>query len=79
MHITDQCFMKGNYEGNDIDVVDVTNPTSCQEKCQDLLECKYWTYKSKTAKCWLQTANAPKTLGSCITCTRGPRNCPSGK
>ena len=70
--------MKGNYQGNDIDVVDVTNPTSCQEKCQNLLECKYWTYRPP-AKCWLQTANAPKTLGSCITCTRGPRNCPSGK
>ena len=72
--------MKGNYEGNDIDVVDVTfrNPTSCQEKCQELLECKYWTYGPPT-KCWLQTTNAPETLGSCITCTRGPKNCLNGK
>ena len=70
--------MKGNYHGNVIDDVDVTNPTSCQEKCQELLECKYWTYEPP-AKCWLQTANAPETLGSCITCTRGPKNCPNGK
>ena len=69
--------MKGDYYGNNIDSVYADDATSCHEQCQDLLECKFWTYKSPT--CWLQTANAPETLGSCITCTRGPRNCPSGK
>ena len=72
--------MTGNYNGNNIDSVgNINDATSCQEKCQDVLECKYWTYDSKTKKCWRQTANAPKNLGTCSTCTRGPRNCPSCK
>ena len=78
--IPDQCFLAGNYVGNQIDYVDnINDVTSCQEKCQELIECKFWTYNSKTKKCYRQTANAPEYLGTCITCTRGPRNCPSGK
>ena len=75
-----KCFETGNYIGNHIDVLqNINDATSCQEKCQDVLECKYWTYDSKTKKCWRQTVRAPKSLGTCSTCTRGPRNCPSCK
>ena len=84
------CFEAGNYDGNagmDIDIAKISNvedPASCQEECQKNLECKFWTYNSEFAswrfgrkKCWLQNANAPEKPGTCTTCTRGPRDCPS--
>ena len=78
--IPGQCFMTGNYNGNNIDYVqNINDATSCQEECQKHVECKFWTYNSNTKNCWRQTANAPEILGTCDTCTRGPRNCASGK
>ena len=69
--------MAGDYYGNDIDFVQgINDATSCQKECQKLLECKFWTYSSPVKTCWRQTANAPQNLGTCDTCTRGPRNCP---
>ena len=69
--------MTGNYNGNDIDFVqNINDATSCQEECQKHLECKFWTYNSYNKICWLQTANAPDNLGTCLRCIRGPRYCP---
>ena len=74
----DQCFMTGNYDGNDIDFVEnINDATRCQEECQKHHECKFWTYTSDNKRCYRQTANAPDTLGTCDTCIRGPRNCAS--
>ena len=70
--------MTGNYAGNDIDVrYNINDATSCQGECQKHLECKFWTYNSYDKKCWRQTINAPHNLGTCDTCTRGPRYCSS--
>ncbi len=74
----DQCFMTGNYQGNDIDFVEnINDSTRCQEECQKHYECKFWTYNSDNKRCFRQTANAPDTLGTCDACIRGPRNCTS--
>ena len=56
----------------------INDAISCQEKIQEVIECKFWTHNYETKICYCQTANAPENLGTCITCTRGPRNCPSG-
>ena len=78
MFVRAECNVKGNYGGNDIDYVwNINDATSCQEKCQELLACKFWTYNSQTRNCWRQTKYAPDNLGSCGNdCTRGPRYCP---
>ena len=56
----------------------INDAISCQEKIQEVIECKFWTYNYETKICYCQTANAPENLGTCNTCTRGPRSCPSG-
>ena len=72
--------MAGNYQGNDIDFVqNINDATSCQEECEKLAECKFWTYNNVLQKCWRQTAKAPEILGSNSACTRGPRICANGK
>ena len=81
-HIPDQCFETGNYQGtaSAIDVVEnINGATSCQEECQKHEECQFWTYNSQNKKCFRQTQIAPQNLGTCNTCTRGPRNCANGK
>ena len=82
--IPDPCFLAGNYAKHVIDstegyVKNINDAISCQKKCQEVIECKFWTYNSETKICYRQTASAPEALGTCITCTRGPRNCPSSK
>ena len=75
-----KCFETGNYIGNHIDFMpNITDATSCQEECEKLAECKFWTYNNVLQKCWRQTAKAPEILGSVSACTRGPRNCANGK
>ena len=79
---TDECFEAGTYDGSNteginIDVINnVQDAESCQEECQKHLDCKFWTYNSNDNNCYRQTANALQDLGTCDTCTRGPRNCP---
>ena len=75
-----KCFVTGNYVGNDIDIMpNINDATSCQEECEKLAECKFWTYNSYKKKCWRHTAKAPEILGTCKNCTRGPRICANGK
>ena len=78
--IPDQCFDTGNYYGNDIAFAgNINDATSCQKECQKHAECKFWTYNSDGNRCWSQSANAPDSIGTCNTCTRGPRYCANGK
>ena len=78
--IPGQCFVTGNYDGNNVDYVqNINDATSCQEECKKHIQCKFWTYNSNTKNCWRQTENAPQNLGTCDTCTRGPRYCAIGK
>ena len=68
--------MTGNYLHNNIDSVEsVNDATSCQKLCQEHSQCKFWTHNSNANRCWRQTENAPTALGTCSTCTRGPRSC----
>ena len=76
--IPGQCFVEGNYAGNYIDSVqNINDATSCQEECQKHVECQFWSYNSQTKTCFRQTSD--QTLGTCHTCTRGPRNCANGE
>ena len=70
------CFTTGNYLHNNIDSVEnVFDAAGCQKSCQEHSECKFWTYNSDNEKCWRQTEEAGSAIGTCSTCTRGPRNC----
>ena len=71
--------MAGSYDGSDIKYVqNINDATSCQVECQELTECKFWTYNSETKNCWLQTEYAATNVGTtCTSCTRGPKHCPS--
>ena len=72
------CFEDGNYAGNNIDTFgNVNDAASCQKLCQELSECKFWTYNTipNNGQCWRQTELAPTNLGTCATCTRGPKYC----
>ena len=73
------CFEDGNYVGNAIDsFVNVNDAASCQKLCQELSQCKFWTYTTDPwlgKNCWRQTEMAPTNLGTCAECTRGPKFC----
>ena len=66
--------------GNNIDnVSNINNAESCQEQCQKLSGCEFWTYDSYDKSCYRHNANAPNSIGTgtsaCNTCTRGPKFC----
>ena len=44
-----------DYFGNDIGSAGkVDNAESCQLKCQEVENCKYWTWVSSNGDCWLK-------------------------
>ena len=70
--------MRLNYVGNDIDSSpNIPDENKCQRLCQEHVRCKFWSYDFSTKKCYRHT-EASKALGSCNTCTHGPKKC-SGK
>ena len=49
------CWELGiDYLGNDIAVIENLNPKHCQEKCQNVTECDFWTFDLLTHNCWLK-------------------------
>ena len=77
--LVEDCFKSGNYDGGsygkDIDVLEhINDAESCQRVCQTSDECLVWTYDQASKKCYRQSGPAP--LGTCTTCTHGPKFCP---
>ena len=71
-----ECFKKGSYYANGFYIVEnVIDASSCQNECQQHSGCHFWTYNSNDKTCLFQSEKASETLGSCDTCTRGPRDC----
>ena len=65
--------------GNNIDVVaSIFTPTACQEVCQKLPACKYWTFNENNNKC-IRKGSKPSTPSDVSYATSGPKYCPDGK
>ena len=75
------CFDVGkDYSpADDIDMVPfVYTPSACQEKCQNLYECQYWTLNIIEHKC-IRKRTKPPTLSDNFYATSGPKYCQPGK
>ena len=72
------CFDKYiDFYGSSIKVVSVSNPTTCQQECQQNKECKFWTYDTSSngigLNCWLKNKDDFKLQKS--ERTSGPKYC----
>ena len=57
------CFEKGvDYSENDlISFNNIDTPEGCQEKCQENVKCKFWTYfTGDDGICWLKSSKRDK-------------------
>ena len=80
LYIVD-CFEIGAYlQDSQIGstIQNITDAVSCQQKCQENLECQFWFHNTDTNKCRLLRENDKNSndQASCTTCSRGPKICP---
>jgi len=52
----------------------VSNPMECQERCQQVNECGFWTFVYKTGACHMESPTATMTVQHGVT--SGPKQCP---
>ena len=71
----DLCYEYGiDYPENDIDsVASVDNASECQNLCQEIDSCNYWTYNTNTKVCLRKRAKSNQSVIS--HATSGPQYC----
>ena len=72
------CADDGHYDCHnycDIDSIRVNNQKECQEKCQELDKCAYWSYNVGSKWCYRHDAKAAKRFGG-GNFKRGSKYCP---
>ena len=72
------CFDRNiDFYGNSVKIVSGSNPTTCQQECQQNQNCKFWTYDTSSngigLNCWLKNKDDFKLQKS--ERTSGPKYC----
>ena len=75
--VTEECFEEHtDYPGHDLDYFDSENPQKCQIACQELENCRFWTYVESGSKCHRKSIKGNVNQHS--SATSGPKYCEPG-
>ena len=57
----------------------INDKESCQEECQKISQCNFWTYDPATKKCYPRSEKSEEKtrlrVNQCNNCKRGPKVC----
>ena len=78
IHVTEGCFEEHtDYLGHDLDYFESENPQKCQIACQELENCRFWTYVESESKCYRKSIK--ENVNQHGSATSGPKYCDSSE
>ena len=75
--VTVECFEEHtDYPGHDLDYFSSENPQKCQIACQELENCRFWSYVESGSKCYRKSIK--ENVNQHSSATSGPKYCELG-